>query len=461
MDNDSLATSNRFENGRQALGLSDQAKRLNRGPDGEILDAFLFGRFDLDPIPVSLKVGRHTVYWGESLLLFGAMSGIAYSQMPLDLQKGLAVPGTEAKELFRPLGNVSMQAQLTDKISLAGQYFFQWEPHRLPEAGSYLGLLDVILSGGESYLIPTGIAAMPYYPVLKGDSAEPDGTGNWGVSLRWNPEWLGGTVGFYYRRFADMLPQLNLLLDAVNGPRYFFSYGDGIDLYGVSLSAKVWSISWGAELSYRKNMPFFSSPAIIIPGVNQPDIGLFGTLPGKGETYGARGNAFQGIINLLGITAKTPLFDSATWITEFTWSHWSHVSDNLINFAGPGGLDIQNLYLPYNKIDKVTEHAFGFALSFTPQWFQVFPGMDLSMPISYARGLSGTSALWCTLEENSGAWSVALELDVEQKYKFTLTYAGYFGDVVTDVSGGISEWNGITSLLKDRDTLTFTFKTTF
>ena len=67
----------------------------------------MFGGFDLGNVPVSLKAGRHTLYWGESLFLGGNLHGIAYAQNPLDLQKGFATPGVEAKELFRPLNQLS------------------------------------------------------------------------------------------------------------------------------------------------------------------------------------------------------------------------------------------------------------------------------------------------------------------------------------------------------------------
>ena len=465
LDNDSIATSNHFENGRQALGLPDQTKRWYAGPDGEVLDAFLFGRVEIAGIPINIKAGRHTVYWGESLLFGGAIAGIAYSQMPIDMAKGIAVPGTEAKELFRPLGNVSMQAQLTHNISLAGQYFFEWQQYRMPEAGSFLSPADLYFGGSEAFLIPTGIASMPYFPVFKGDSVEPEGTKNWGLALKWHPEWLGGSIGFYYRRFADMMPQFALVMNLAEGPRYFYTYGDEIDLYGISLSTKIMGVSIGSELSYRTNMPLWSSAAVIIPGVSIPEAGIFGRMPGKGETYGARGNTFQGVLNFMGMTAKTPIFDTATWIAEFTWVHWSHVTDNLINFAGPGGLDIQNLYRPYNHIDKVTEHAIVGSVKFIPTWFQVFPGIDLSIPMSYDCGLSGISAVTNMFYKDVGMWSVALSLDVKQKYKFDLTYASYFGDVAPDVSGGLSrptsQFVGLCSLLKDRDNLTFTFKTTF
>src|SRR3546814_7822379 len=47
-------------------------------------------------------------------------------------------PGAEAKELFRPLANVSLQSQLTDSLSVAGQYFFEWQSFRSEEHTSEL-----------------------------------------------------------------------------------------------------------------------------------------------------------------------------------------------------------------------------------------------------------------------------------------------------------------------------------
>src|SRR5207249_6993201 len=108
----------------------------------ELMDAFVFGGMDLGDVPVQAKAGRHTVYWGESVLLGGHLDSIAYAQNPLDLQKGFATPGTEAKELFRPLNQLSMQAQVSDTLSLAAQAMFEWESARYPEGGTYLGPVD-------------------------------------------------------------------------------------------------------------------------------------------------------------------------------------------------------------------------------------------------------------------------------------------------------------------------------
>jgi hypothetical protein len=44
---------------------SDYTRDLYRGADAEFLDAFVFGRFDLGDVPLTVKLGRHSLYWGE------------------------------------------------------------------------------------------------------------------------------------------------------------------------------------------------------------------------------------------------------------------------------------------------------------------------------------------------------------------------------------------------------------
>ena len=146
-------------------------------------------------------------YWGESLFLGGNLHSIAYAQSPLDLQKGFATPGTEAKELFRPLNQLSAQAQVTDTLSLAAQYMLEWESARYPEGGTYLGPVDFVFNGPDRQFLalrpqsaaPASRRAAPRPSRGKAVSS--------GLSARWSPLWLDGTMGVYYRNFADKLPQ--------------------------------------------------------------------------------------------------------------------------------------------------------------------------------------------------------------------------------------------------------------
>ena len=168
---------------------SSTTKRLYHGGTGELMDAFVFGGVDLGEVPVQAKLGRHTIYWGESVLLGGHLHSVSYAQNPLDLQKGFATPGTEAKELFRPLNQLSAQAQLTDTLSVAGNAMFEWESDRYPEGGTYLGPVDFVFNGPDRQFVPgaglRSAAALPPSPSSVANSACPRAGPRSGSTARW------------------------------------------------------------------------------------------------------------------------------------------------------------------------------------------------------------------------------------------------------------------------------------
>jgi hypothetical protein len=415
-------------------------QRYYEGPSGEILDAFVFTGFDVANVPVNAKLGRHTIYWGESLFLNGNLNGIAYAQNPLDLQKGFATPGTEAKELFRPLNQLSGTAQVTDTLSVSAQYMLEWDSFRYPEGGTYLGPVDFAFNGPDRQFISNALGF-----AMRGDPSEPKNNGEWGVAARWSPEWLDGTMGFYYRNFADKLPQTFITRAAPGLTRYNLIYADNIDLFGVSLAKSIAGVSVGAEFSYRHNTPLNSQILGISPG-----------LPTEGETKGPRGNTYHWLLNGLGIVPKTGLFDTATWATELTGAYWSSVTSgaNLFNAVG---------YAPCagrGKMDGCTTKSYvGLALAFTPTWYQVFPSVDLSAPLTYSRGLSGNAPTIFGGNERNGTYTLGLAADIQQKYRFDLKYVDYFGQY-KDNGVSVTTQNGFTTLLKDRGFLSLTFKMT-
>lgn len=420
---------------------SPLVKRLYRGGTGEILDAFVFGGVDIGDVPVQAKAGRHTVYWGESLFLGGHMHGIAYAQNPLDLQKGFATPGVEVKELFRPLNQLSAQAQVSDTLSVAAQYLLEWEPARYPEGGTYLGPVDFAFNGPDRQFLSGALGF-----ASRGPAAEPKQRGEWGLSARWSPQALDGTVGFYYRRFADKMPQTLLTQVGAGISRYNLVYADNIDLFGLSLAKNVKGVSVGAEISKRRNTPLNSQVLGVAPG-----------LPEQGETKGARGDTWHALVNAAGVIPKTAAFDSASWAAELQWSRWSKVRSgaNLFNALG---------YAPCNNKDKwdgcVTKDYVGTSIAFTPTWFQVFPGVDLSAPVTYAIGLKGNSATVFGGNEKLGNYSIGLSADVRQKYRFDLKYIDYVGRY-KDNGTAVTAQNGLTTFLKDRGFVSLTFKTSF
>ena len=135
----------------------------------------------------------------------------------------------------------------------------------------------------------------------------------------------------------------------------------------------------------------------------------------------------HGVFNLLGVVSKTPLFDTATWNAELVWSRWLSVSQNPGAFKGSAAYRAN----PAN-IDAVSKDFFGLGLNFTPTWYQVFPGVDLSMPLSWAGGLSGNSAVLSGGNKDDGSYSASASPPTcASKYNFSLRYVGFYGDYST------------------------------
>lgn len=398
---------------------------------GELLDAFVFTRLDVGDVPLNIRAGRHNIYWGESLFSLG--DGVSYGQGALDLRKATSTPGIEAKELFLPQNQLSAGAQLTDNVSLAANYSLEWDPHRFPEGGTYLGGADLSFLGGTNFL---------GFPVVgdldSGPHKKPGNRGNsWGVMSKIKSETLGGDLGVYYRRFDDRYPTM------VATPQFLFNaYAEGVKLYGLSFSRLVGSVSVSGELSRRENTTLVSNGA-----------GL------------ARGDTWHALVNAIAYFGKTPLFDSAPLTVELTYSRLDSVSDSTKAFfkhksyGCNGGI----------KAGCATNDAWGVNVAFTPTWFQVSPGINLTMPVNFGMGLKGNSPAPLGANKGAGAWSVGVGLDVFSKYNINLTYNDYIGGYstgpnATPVPGvGAQTWAGTNGagILHDRGWVALTLKTVF
>jgi hypothetical protein len=406
---------------------------------GEFLDAFVFGRVDLGADkPLDLKLGRHTVIYGEAL--FSPIHGASYSQGPVDFRKALATPGVEAKELFLPINQLSGHLQLSEHLSVNAQYFLEWKPYRIYEGGTYFTFADPFFQGGTNFL------GIPFSgDVTTGPDAKPKDRGNWGVNVKWSPEWLKGTGGLTVRRFDDKV--MGVLSPGGTFSELHNAYAKDVKLMGLSYATELGGVSIGSELVYRRNTALNTA---------------------FGSAGLARGNSVHALVNALAYIGKTPLFDSSTVLAELTYSKLQKVDPNTAAYFSH--VD-HNCPVGGKDAGCSTNSAWGLSLSATPTWFQVFPSVDLTMPMSYSRGLKGNSPVPFGGNEGSGQWSLGVGADVRGKYKLDLAYNDYFGHYTAGpnpfaaVPGiGPSQMaysNGGNAILHDRGWLSFTFKTTF
>lgn len=472
--------------GSRKHGLSRYTDRYYNGPSGEILDAFVFYSTEIgDESLLSAKLGKHNIYWGETL--FNAANGINYGQSALDLAKLYNVPGTETKELFLPRNQLSMSFTVNPELTLGAQYFLEFQNSRLPEGGTYMGAYDMLDEGADVFWLPVPAllgGAGAFYGAPRGHDVKPHNSGDFGLMAKWSPDWLNGTLGFYYRNTSDTLPAV--LINAPNlhkpgvagfeGVEYLTAYADDIDIYGLSLSKSVGPVSVGLDLNYRENMPLVSNFSTINGSLNAAaeaglinGANLIGAVPDNGETGLARGKTFHVVLNGLATFGDTPLWDASSLAVEGAMTHLISVDKGQQTFKGDSS---------YQGVDKVDTNAYTIAANFTPTWYQVFPGVDMSMPMAYNVGLKGNSAIQLGGNEDAGSYSVGISADVYQKYRFDLKYVDAFGPFDTCetgfdnntpgangqyqcIPGQITSQAGLVPLLKDRGMVTASFKTTF
>ncbi len=439
-----------YENDRYT---SDTDRFIRKG--GEWLDAFAFANFTLG-VPIKVRIGRHTVYWGESL--FTPFHGVAYSQAPLDGLKASASPGIEAKEVFMPVQQVSGSVGLGSQLTLNGQYFFRWQPNRLPQGGTYWGAADMLFDGPQ-FLFAGPLGNLPQTRYVGPDKS---GTNNFGVSLRYAPTALAGTTfGVYYRKFDETQPWAPVLSGNVVdipgvGPTfipssYHLVYAKDTEMYAASVTTSVGPVALSSDLVYRHNTALVSASAFAADG----------DLTG---VEGARGDTWHWVVNGIYLLPSSRLWDSGTLLAEALYSKLDKVTKNEAVYkkvGSSGCTDVDNVPGQGTSKDGCSTGDYAeIAAVFTPQWLGVAPSLDLSTPLSLTYGFLGNGPTLGPNFEDAYSWSLGLQFDYLQKYTVVLRYADSYAPY-NKAPNGLAATSRGNAAQNDHGYLYLSFKTTF
>jgi hypothetical protein len=410
-------------------------------------------------------------------LLGGAIHGVAYSQVPLDLIKAFANPGAEVKELYRPLTQLSANAQLTPSLSLSAQYLLEWQSYLYPEGGTFAGPADFAFNGPVGQYAQIG--GQPYY-LKNGGSNDPHKIHDWGMALRYRLDFLDGTVGAYYRQYSDKLAAVlavanpgaqGPLSPTLNSPlQYEQFYAEGIDLVGLSFSKEILGVSTALEGNYRHNTPLAAQPlGLTLPPAAPLAPLLFphGLPQMIGNSYQARGDTLHVVANAIGTLPPAAIWSTAAWNLEATYNHLVSVGPNPDMFFGMGyGVCRTDDRLVAAGLAKnthdgcATADSAGVGASFTPTWYQVFSGVNLLLPLTGSWTYWGNSVVTLGGNAGSGTYTAGIGADIRNALRIDLKYIGFFGSTLDNGKAVVSS-NGLLSLLKNRESVVLTAKATF
>lgn len=417
----------------------DDTRKL-AGRKAELLDAFVFGNFELgEGRKLTARLGRHALQYGETL--FFGDNGIARAQGPMDIFKLLGSPNAQFKEIIRPVPQLSAQLQVSPQVSLGGYVQFRWEADRLPPSGSYFSTANIPWGASQPEFV--GIPGVGNFVLLPGGDRKPKDSGQFGMQLKWRLDETD--LGFYAARYHDKGGQLYGALDPAGTPgpggtlpgRWYYVFPEAVKAYGVSATRSIGDFNFSAEASLRDNMPLRSTNM------------LYGFFPGQPQPQHATGRTAHLNLSTLATFGPSFLAREASLVAEIAWNRVLHMDD------------------PDHELDHGrTRDATALQLIFTPSYRQVLPGLDLNVPIGLRYTLDGHSSVTAWDSRGAGSANVGLEGNYLGVWQFALNYTRFIGKPVPFVdfspaATGGSPIFGHGNPLADRDFVALTLRRTF
>ena len=276
--------------------LTDGSIKLS-GENVSLLDAYVWGNFDIGNMPLTVRVGEQVISWGESTFIQNSINVIN----PVDVSK-LRTPGAELKEALTPVGIVFASLGVTDNVSLDAYWQYDWERIDIDPVGTYFSTNDFVGAGGTfvtlTSLVPDhidfgiGLTPLPGVPAstlifpsppfppfisgahltaLRSPDVRADQGDEYGVALRvYSPALNDTEFGFYHIKYHSRLPVINAISSTpdmgeasppFNNPgapaTYFISYPEDIRLFGASFNTQIGTTGWAlqGEYSFRLDAP--------------------------------------------------------------------------------------------------------------------------------------------------------------------------------------------------------------
>ena len=407
-------------NGGPVNVLNPAAKDI-MGQHAEIDDAFVFGKFDLDDHNLTVRAGKHTVIYGESLFL-GA-NAVAGAQGPVDIIKAWSMPNAQFKEVAMPVNQISGSLSLTPDVSVGAYYQFQWKSLRFPGYGSFLSPASILGDGSDFAVLANGGVG-----VSRGADFSGKDSGQFGAQVKFA---VGDfEYGLYAARYDDKAPILTLNMNTFVPPgpgpaalTYNMMYQQDIKVYGASFSTVVSGTNIAGEISNRRNVAL-AAPGDAFLSVNGMD--------NQNNTPYDRGNSLHMNLSTITIFGGSALWDASSLVAEYAFNRLdsiTYTAPSISAMFAPTPLGpLVGALAPFGVNPAHTRDAQFIRLSFSPQYFNVRPGVDLTIPMGVGYGLSGRSAVLQLMPEHGGDFNIGVNAEIDRTWRASLTYIGYFGN---------------------------------
>ncbi len=478
------------------------------GKDFELLDAYVYGGFDLGETPVDFRLGDQVLSWGESTFIQNGINVIN----PIDVN-AIRIPGSEIRDALLPVTLADVNVSLTDNFSVEGFYQIDWEETDIDASGTYFSTNDFASPGGSFLFLGFGNTLIADDPVLasgvgdvvvpRGATEEPSDSGQFGIAARYFAEQLGDTeFGLYYLNYHSRTPIVSARLAPAPGANffanseYFTDYREDIQLFGASFNTQITGgASLQGEVSYRVDQPLqvddveLLLAASLVNGVNAGTIPVAAAnttfqnqiltdlgVDTAGEFAGLLGQELSGFREFDIVQAQvtgTQVFDPIPSLGIDQWAIVGEVGlTHVVDFPSNSDLllDGPNTPLPGTATSTALanasplpgavpqqsggyadEFSWGYRLRARFDMLNAVGPVNLFPVIGFSHDVGGTTPLPLgNFIEDRASVSVGLEATYLEQWSAGIQYTNFFAI-------GDDEHN----MIRDRDLITFNIKYSF
>ena len=458
--------------------LTEKSIRLN-GKNLSLLDAYVWGNFEIGSMPLTLRVGEQVMSWGESTFIQNSINVIN----PVDVSK-LRVPGAELKEALLPVGMVSGALGVTDNFSIEAYWQYDYERIRIDPPGTFFSTNDFVGDGADfvnltsavpDYInLGTGLIPLKDLPAifpppltgvpgsaltaLRSPDDRPDEGDEFGVALRFFAEELNNTeFGLYYIKYHSRLPVVNAisatpalgLSPPFNNPfvpaTYFLEYPEDIDLFGFSFNTELGNSGWAlqGEYSFRNDAPLQVDELELLSAALHFDL----ISPATASQLGAFGNGeiipgyIERDVSQLQMTA-TKIFSNVlkanqlVLIGEFAVTHVHDMpNENVLRLDAPGTNRPGNPFvalgifgIPVETNDYADATSAGYRVISRLTYNNFISGINITPSIGWRHDIKGNSpGPGGNFVEAFKQVTLGVTADYQNSWKADLAYTVFYG----------------------------------
>jgi len=462
----------------------------------QLLDAYVYGDFDIAAKPVNIRLGRQVVSWGESTFIQGGINSIN----PIDVS-AFRRPGAELKEGLLPVGMLYSNIGLTDSLSLESFYQYEWEKTQIDGCGTFFSAADFAADGcnAVTVAVPDRTAIAGGFFAKRQADMEPDDGGQYGIAARYFAAALNDTeFGVYYLNLHSRLPMINAVrtktlslpgvtsvfvpkaLDPTGGvlsalnPGYLIAYPEDQQYYGFSFATNLDGLALSGEVSYKPDSPLqISGPEILNGALSEnPAFRYSSRVKAAGFGDVVQGydefdvsqfqlTALQFYEQVLGASRLTLIGEAGLILTDGVEQSDQKYGRNAVfglgdfdaGFNHPvAGFRMNCANLVAAKAIAgdcsndgfVTDSAWGYRLRAALEYTDLFYGISLTPTLAWSHDVSGYSPEPAQqFHEGSKSMGLSLEASYQQKYSVNLAYTTFSG--------------GSHNIMQDKDFISLSF----